>query len=179
VKLFRPGIIGCVGAARLHGVGDLAVVDELQPGDVVGAGERLVSRLLVAELPVDAQIVRRLVMELRLALVERLGRVDAGLERPVLDLHQLSSALGLGRRLRDHHGDEIAHEAHLVVDEGGARRRVLGPGAGTNPHGTPPTPSFLKSSPVSTATTPGAVAACFASILSMVAWACGERTKQA
>jgi hypothetical protein len=41
----------------------------------------------------------------------------------------------------------------------------------------PPMPSCLTSSPVNTATTPGAFAAADTSIPSMVAWACGERTK--
>ena len=53
--------------ARLHGVRDEPVVDDVELDDMRGLGERRVGRRLVADRPVEDQVVRRLGMDLRRA----------------------------------------------------------------------------------------------------------------
>ena len=64
--------------ARLHGVGDQAVVDDVDLGDVRRLGESRIDVGLHADLPVVDQVARRLGMNLGRALGERLGEIDVG-----------------------------------------------------------------------------------------------------
>ena len=106
-------------AARLDRVRDQAVVDHLELDHAGGLGERRVDRGRVAELPVEAQIARDVVMDQRLAGGGcRLGVGDHG-QRVVLDVDQLGRVLGLRERLGDHEGDVIADVADAVGAEHG------------------------------------------------------------
>ena len=62
VGIQRPaaggGIVVGDGGARLHGCDDDAVVHDGQPRDVRGVGKQRVGRCLVADLPVERDIVR-------------------------------------------------------------------------------------------------------------------------
>ena len=63
----RAGIVVADGGARLHRVRDQAVVDEIELCHMLRRGEGRVGRRLVAEVPVVDRVVRRDVMDLRLA----------------------------------------------------------------------------------------------------------------
>jgi hypothetical protein len=84
--LVRGAVVAGVGGARLHRVGDQAVVDQVQLGDVRGAGEGGVHRGLVAQRPLVAVVVGRLVVQRR-----ALGggaHVDHRRQLLVVHLHQ-------------------------------------------------------------------------------------------
>ena len=60
-----------------------------------GAGERLIHRREVAELPLVDRVAGDLVVDLRLALVAGMRGRDAGRQLVVVDLDQLGRVLGL------------------------------------------------------------------------------------
>ncbi len=72
----RARIVVADRRARLHGVRDQAVVDEIELRHVRRGREGRVGRGLVAEMPVVDGVVRRGVMDCRLAGLRRLGRID-------------------------------------------------------------------------------------------------------
>ena len=80
-----PGVVVADGGARLDGVGDQPVVDEIDLGDVLGVGEGGIDGGLVAEVPLVDGVVGRLGVDLRLAGVLRGGDVDGGGQRLVVD----------------------------------------------------------------------------------------------
>ncbi len=100
--------------ARLDRVGDQTVVDHPQPGDVRRLGERRLDRLAFAELPVEAQVARHVVVHQRLTGGGRALGIGDRRQRLVVDLDQLGRILGLGQRLGDHEGDVVADVAHAL-----------------------------------------------------------------
>ena len=111
--------------ARLHGVGDQAVVDEVELGDVRGLGERGIDIGLHADFPVVDQVARRLGMDLGRALVERLGEIDVGGLHVVVDLDRLGGVLGLVVAVGHDHGDRVADIAHRIDRHHRMRRRLV------------------------------------------------------
>ena len=69
------------GGARLDGVGDQPVVDEVDLGDVLGGGEGGIDLGLVAQVPLIDRVVGGLGMDLRLAGVLRGRHIDGGGQR--------------------------------------------------------------------------------------------------
>jgi hypothetical protein len=110
-----------VGATRLHRVGRQAVVAELQRGDVRRGLEGLGHAVLVADAPQITLVVGRFVVH-RGDGVERAGRIDDRRQFVVIDLDQFGCRLGLLVGFGHHHGDPIAHVAHLGVGQ----HRVFG-----------------------------------------------------
>ena len=99
-----------------------ARVEGVQLDDLVGLGEGLVGRLLVACLPVVDVVVGLallLVPDDGCALRERLLRGRDRLELLVVHLDQLARVLGDVGGLGDHRRDLLALEAHLVRGEHG------------------------------------------------------------
>ncbi len=94
--------------ARLHRVGDQTVVAEPQRDDVLGACEGGVGRRLVADLPVEVEVVRRVLPDQRLARRQGCRRRDGSRQRLVIDGDELGRVLGLRRGLGDDEGDRIA-----------------------------------------------------------------------
>jgi hypothetical protein len=76
----RVAVIGAAvarhGGARLDGVGDEAIVDDVELGDVRGFGERAVDGGLVAQRPGVALVARRAFVQLGRAGLERRHRID-------------------------------------------------------------------------------------------------------
>ena len=104
--------------ARLHGIRDQAVVDDVERGDVGGAVEGGLRRRPVAEFPVIAEVVR-------CGLVELVGagrprHVDHGRQFVEVHAHRLGS---VARRLRRFRDDDPVWLAH-VVDALYRERRV-------------------------------------------------------
>ena len=121
VRLHR----GEAGAA-LHRIGDDAVVDDLQFHDAGGPGERRLDRRLVALLPVEAEVARRLVPHPRAVRLQRLRRAGDRGAVVVIDHHQFRRVAGGLRRLRHHHGDRIADMAHAALRQRRAGRGDVG-----------------------------------------------------
>ena len=86
--------------ARLDRVGNEAVVDDVDLRDVRGLRERRVDRRLVAERPRVALVAGRLVVDLRRAGLQRIGRVDDRRQHFVVDFDQLGGVLRLVRASR-------------------------------------------------------------------------------
>ena len=104
---------------RLDRVRDQAVVDHPQPGDVGRLGERRLDRGAVAELPVEAQVVRDVVVNQRPAGGGGGLGVGDHVQGFVVDRDQLGRVLGLAQRLGHHERDVVAD----VADPVGAQHR--------------------------------------------------------
>ena len=102
------------GRTGLDGVRNEAMVAEALLHHSRGARERLVGGCLVAELPAEADVVRGFVVDRRSAPLERLGRIRHRRQRLVIDLHELGRIARDVGRLRDHHGDRVAHVAGAI-----------------------------------------------------------------
>ena len=111
--------------ARLQRRRVAARVDDVARDDRVGLGEGAVGRVLVAGLPGRAGEVVGLallvVADQRRVVVERLARVDDGVERLVVDVDQLQRVARDVLVGRDHARDLLALEADLVAREHGLR----------------------------------------------------------
>ena len=170
------------GRPRLHRVRDQPVVDQVETGHVVGAGEGFVGGRAVADLPVVAEVAGGLGVDLRRAVGEGVAHRHHAGQGGVARLHQLRRVPGLACALRDHDGHRVSHVAHGIDREHGVG---AGPLCGspslpvtTQPQMSEPSASPATSAPVRTATTPGAEAAAEVSSVNV---ACGwvERTNAA
>ncbi len=136
--LVGAGVVLADGRARLHGVGDEALVDEVELRHVVSVPERRLGLLPVAPLPVEAGVVRRLVPDLRGAVLDRVRDGDHGGKLLVVDLDQLGGVARLVTGLGDDDGDRVADMAHAPqgqrrvrrLDHGRAVPRLDQPAAG-------------------------------------------------
>ncbi len=111
--------------ARLHGIGDQPVVDEVEFGDMGRLGERRVDIGLHADLPVIDQIAGRFGVDRRRAFVERVSEIDIGRQHLVIDLDRLCSVLGLIVAVGHHHRHRVADIAHRVDRHHRMRRRLV------------------------------------------------------
>ena len=100
--------------ARLHGVGNQPVVDDLHAGDVGGCLDRRVGGLGIADLPVEDQVVLGLRVKLRGALLQRLHGVDHRLQFLVGDLDRFRRVARLALGFRHDDDDGVADIANLV-----------------------------------------------------------------
>ena len=112
------GVVVADGGARLDGVGDQPVVDEIDLGDVPGVAECGIDGCLVAQVPLVDGVAGRFRVQLRLAGVLGGGDVDGGRQGVVVDGDALGGILGLRQRLADDDGDVVADVAHLALCEG-------------------------------------------------------------
>ena len=112
--------------ARLHGVGDQAVVDEVELGHVGGAREGVVGRLAVAEVPAEHDVVGRDLVHGLAADASRRGGVHHGVEHLVVHRDLLRRVLGLRVGVGDHHGDVVADVADLALGQRRVRARLHG-----------------------------------------------------
>ncbi len=115
-------IVGGDRGARLHGVDDEAVVEELEPRHMGGVGEGLLHLLGVAEMIVERDVVGHVVEELRRAGLHRLARLGDRGEGLDVEHDRFRGLLRLDRGLGDHAGDGVADEADLVDRERRAER---------------------------------------------------------
>ncbi len=167
--------------ARLHRVGGEAVVDEVDLHDLLRQLEGRVRRRLVAEMPLIDRVVRRDLVNRRFGLGGDPGVDDCG-QHAIVDDDGLGRVLGLGVGLGHDAGDMVTDIAHLACASAGCGPAFIGEPSLEwiiQPQISPPILSAARSSPVSTASTPGIASAFEASIRLMVACACGERRKQA
>ena len=101
-------------AARLHVVGNYALVDVRQLDDLVRLRERLLGLGLVADIDEEAHIALALRPDLRRAGLGRGTQVDYRRQRLPVDRDRLGRVLGLLDRVGDHESDGVAHVAHRV-----------------------------------------------------------------
>ena len=108
------GVHAGEGRARLDRVGDQPLVVELLLHGFRRALERVVGLLLVAERPLEGDVVRRFVVELRGAGLRGFDSFDHRGERLVVDLDQVRGVAREVGRLGDDHRHGVAHVARLV-----------------------------------------------------------------
>ena len=111
-QMFVAGIVLGDHGTRLHGARHRAVVDDIEPGDVRGAGERLLGRRGVAELPVEDQVVGAGFVDLRSAGFQRRRGVHHRRQHVVVDVHRGGCILGLSPGFGDDRQNGLADEAH-------------------------------------------------------------------
>jgi hypothetical protein len=109
------------GRARLDRVRHEAIVDQIDLGDVGGAGDRLIHRGLVAELPLVDRVLGNVVVDLGLARVARERGRHARRQLFVVHLDQLGRVPGLMVSLGHHACDVIADVARLALTQEGVR----------------------------------------------------------
>ena len=108
--------------ARLHRVGDEAVVDEVEPHHPRRPADRRVDRREIAQMPVVAEVARRLVAHLRRAGLQRRGRVDDRGLLGIVDADQLGRVARLRQGVGDDDRDRVADMAHPVGRQHRMRR---------------------------------------------------------
>ena len=115
-------IIRADRAARLHRIGDDAMVVEVQRNDMRGRCERRIDRIRIAPAPVHADIARHLGGNLRRTGGTRGGSGGDRRQWPVVDHHALGGIERLRARLGDDQRDRLADMAHLVARQQRLRR---------------------------------------------------------
>ena len=107
------------GHARLHRVGDEAVVHQLQRGDMVRILECLIHRrfVLLHKAPVVAQVAGQFVMYFRRAVLDRVFHVDHRRQFGDIDHNRLGCVARLLQRVGNHGGNRLAHMADLAVGQ--------------------------------------------------------------
>ena len=108
---------------RLHGIRRQPIVDQVDPGDVGGLGERRVGGGLVAQLPIEDQVVRDLIVDQSRGTVG-IGHVHHGVDLGILDLERLAGVLGLPIAVGHDDGDRVADVTHLLQREERMRTRL-------------------------------------------------------
>ena len=104
-------------SAWLHRVGHQAVVDQVEFGDVRRFGKRSVYLCFVTNRPFVAMVVRS-------DFVQRRGfggiaHIHDRRQNVVIDMDQLSGVTRLLQSFSHHHGDVVAHIAHLALGQDG------------------------------------------------------------
>ena len=118
------GIVGADRRARLHGIDDDAVGDDLQPRDVGGLGEGLLHRFGVAVVEVERQVAGDVVVDLRRAGLQPFGGRGDGGQLLDVELDGFGGVLGLHGRLGNDAGHRFTDEPHLALGERRPRRRL-------------------------------------------------------
>ena len=131
--LLRGPAVRADHRTRLHGVGDQAVIGQVQFGHMGGARKSRVHLGLVANRPFVAMIVGGRVMQGR--GLGRIGDTHHGAQYVVVHLDQLGGVFGLLQRLGHHHGYVVTHITHLALRQDGVRRLFhrIAVGAGDQP----------------------------------------------
>ena len=109
-------VIEADSRARLHGIGDETLIDQIDLGDVLGLGEGRVRRRLVAQFPIIALVVGGLVVHGRAALECGL-HVDDGRQLRIVDGDQFGGVAGLREGLGDDGDDGIADVPRLAFGQ--------------------------------------------------------------
>ncbi len=113
--MIARGIIRADCGARLDGVGNEPVVDEIHLRHMACSGEGIIDCRLVAERPLENRVVRGGVVHLRRSGLLRRRRIDRCLQLVISDQHELGGRFRLLLCLGNHEGDMIADITHLPL----------------------------------------------------------------
>jgi hypothetical protein len=111
----RARVVIADRSARLHGVGDEPVVDEIELRHMPGAREGGIGRGLVAEMPLVAGVVARDIVDDGRALGQRVGHADRRRQHVVIDDDRLARVFRLRVGVGDDDADMVADIAHLAL----------------------------------------------------------------
>ena len=113
---------GAHGRARLHGGDDQPAVHESQLGDMRRGREGFLHRLGIAEMVVERDVVRHVVVKLRRAVAHGFfGRGDGG-QRFDIEADRFGGVLGLQQRFGDDVSDRVADIADFAFCQRFAER---------------------------------------------------------
>ena len=110
--LFGGAAVVADGHTRLHGVGNQAVVDQVQLGHVGSASKGGVDLALVTQCPFEAMVVRGSVVQLR--ALGGVAYINHGGQNVIVHHNGLSGILSLLNAVGNHHGHLIAHMARFA-----------------------------------------------------------------
>ena len=113
-------VVGRQRHARLHRHHGDAGIDDVELGDMRGAGECGLDLGGVAIVIVERDVVGDVIVELRRAGLGGFGGVGHGGQRLDIEFDGFGGVARLRQRLGDHEGYGIADEAHLVGHQRGA-----------------------------------------------------------
>ena len=109
--------------ARFHRVRHQAIVDDIEPGDVLGRLRTAASTALASpRCHLVDRIVRRDIVNLRHALLLCFRRIGYRGQDRIVDFHLLRGVARLRQRLRNHHRNRIADVIDVAIGE-----RRMGP----------------------------------------------------
>ena len=111
----RSLVVVAQRSARLHGVGDRSIVDEVDLSHMLRRRKRRVGRGLVAEMPVEHCVIRREVVHLWSPRRGGACCIDNGGQHAVVDDQFLGAVFGLRETVGDDDGDWIADIERLAV----------------------------------------------------------------
>ena len=100
------------GDARLHGVGNQAVIDQVQLGHMGCSGKRGVHLGFVAQSPFEAMVIRGGIVQLR--AFGGVAHIDHCGQHVVIHDHCLGGVLGLLEAVGNHHGNLVTDVARLA-----------------------------------------------------------------
>ena len=110
------------GRARLDRIHHQALIDGRNPRHMRGLREGGGDLVAVAKMVVERDVSRHLIVKQRRARLCRFARAHHRRQRLDVERDRLGRVLGLRDGLRDHAGDRIADEAHLVARQRRPRR---------------------------------------------------------
>ena len=127
------GVAGQRGA-RLHRVGDQALLDDRLLDHDIGLGKRFVDVAAPGDRPVERLVARDLGVQLGRAVGGSLLGLDHGIQRIVVDLDQVQRVVCLVTGLGDHDRDDVANVPNGVPSDAvivGDRQPRVGEQPGT------------------------------------------------
>ncbi len=126
----RKRIGACIvladGRARLDRIRHQPIVDELQPGHMLGRLDCAFGRSRISKMPAVNRVLGSNVVDLRSTLRLRLRRIDDRVQQLIIHFHLLCGIHGLRESLGNDHGHRIADEVGFAMRNGGMRRHLHG-----------------------------------------------------
>ena len=116
-------VIGDDGA-RLHRVGDQAVVDDAELDHMRSRGQSAFGACAIAEFPVERQIAGDVIVNERLAGVGGCCSARRRWQALIVDFNQLGCVFRQNRRLGDDEGDMITHMTHAILAQNRPKRSL-------------------------------------------------------
>ena len=124
--LVRTRVVLAQCRSGLHGIGNHAIVNQIQLGHLVCTCECRLYPVLIPEWPVVTDVIRGDLMDLRLPGVCCATGIDHGRQDVVIHIHQLSRITSLSARFSNDDRDMIPDIIDFALSQRGMSRRPMG-----------------------------------------------------